>query len=83
VTVAMSDHDYGILVGAVGWIEHHAGSDAPAYPQLPRLSEVVDNIAKRRIPECSKGRRLASAGGGVVVDLRRARGDHPSSGEVA
>jgi hypothetical protein len=43
----MSDHDYGLLVQAVGWIEDHAGVDAPEYPHLDRLSSVVICIAKR------------------------------------
>jgi hypothetical protein len=83
VTVAMSDHDYGLLVQAVGWIEHHAGADAPEYPHLPSLSGVVDNIAKRRVRGSSKDRGAASPGKGVVVDLRRSRRDHPTSNEVA
>jgi hypothetical protein len=88
VTVAMSDHDYGLLVEAVGWIEHHAGADAPEYPHLPSLSGVVDNIAKRQVCGSSKDRRVASTDGGVVVDLRRARRDHagppsPSPGCLA
>jgi hypothetical protein len=79
----MSDHDYGLLVQAVGWIEHHAGADAPEYPHLPRLSDVVDNIAKRRLPEGSNDRWPSSPAMAVVIDLRRARRDHPASGEVA
>jgi len=82
VTVAMSDHDYGLLVQAVGWIEHHAGADAPEYPHLRTLSGVVDNIAKRRVRGSSKDRTAASAGG-VVVDLRGVMRDHPTSNGVA
>jgi hypothetical protein len=62
VTVVMSDHDYGILVEAAGWIEHHAGNAAHEYPHRQRLSVVVDNIAKRRIPEYAMACRPASAG---------------------
>jgi hypothetical protein len=83
VTVAMSDHDYGVLVEAAGWIEYHAGKDAPEYPHLPRLSGVVDNIAKRRIRDYSKDPQTAVPQGGAIIHLRRATRDHPSSGKVA
>jgi hypothetical protein len=82
VTVAMSDHDYGLLVQAVGWIEQHAGADAPEYPHLRSLSGVVDNIAKRRVRGSSKHGTTASTGGEIVVDLRRSRRDHLASGVV-
>jgi hypothetical protein len=82
VTVAMSDHDYGLLVEAVGWIEQHAAVDAPEYPHLPSLSLVVDNIAKRQTPRDSKDPRPTSPSGAVVVDLRQTRRDHPTSNQV-
>jgi hypothetical protein len=48
MTVAMSDADYAVLVEAAGWIRQHSGIDAPDYPRLERLVEVVDSIARRR-----------------------------------
>jgi hypothetical protein len=50
VTVAMSDRDYAILLAAIGWIEHHAGKDAPNYPEIEMLTHVVNNISQRREP---------------------------------
>jgi hypothetical protein len=51
MTVAMSNYDYAILVEAVAWIKAHAGNDAPPYPRLDRLVEVVDSIARRKQPD--------------------------------
>src|ERR1700712_3695163 len=48
MTVSMSDTDYAALVEAAGWIRQHAGLDAPLYPKLERLIEVVESIARRR-----------------------------------
>jgi hypothetical protein len=48
VKVSMSDQDYAALLRAAGWVAEHAGKDAPAYPELDRLIEVVSNIARRR-----------------------------------
>ncbi len=62
MTVALSDHDYGLLVQAVGWIEYHSGVDAPHYPALDRLSSVVNCIAKRREPEIPHKSQLAFSG---------------------
>jgi hypothetical protein len=64
VTVSMSDHDYGLLVEAVGWIEQHSSVDAPAYQHLGRLSELVDNISKCRQPN-------DFSEPGTFVDLRK------------
>jgi hypothetical protein len=50
VTVAMSDRDYAILLAAIGWIENHAGKDAPDYPKIEMLTHVVNNISQRREP---------------------------------
>jgi len=50
VTVAMSDRDYAILLAAIGWIENHAGKDAPDYPEIEILTHVVNNISQRREP---------------------------------
>ena len=50
MTVAMSDRDYAILLGAIGWIENHAGKDAPEYPEIEMLTYVVNNISQRREP---------------------------------
>lgn len=46
MTVAMSDHDYGLLVEAVGWIQQHARVDAPAYPTLESLVGVMDRVSR-------------------------------------
>ncbi len=76
MTVSMGDHDYGLLVQAVGWIKHHAGLDAPEYPHLARLSSVVDCIGKRREP--AHERQPDSPGTRMVVSLIGARGgDNP------
>jgi hypothetical protein len=40
----MSDDDYQVLVHAVGWIERHAGFDAPEYPQPQELAHLVDTM---------------------------------------
>jgi len=48
VKVSMSDQDYAALLRAAGWVAEHAGKDAPTYPDLDRLTEVVSNIARRR-----------------------------------
>lgn len=48
MTVSMSDSDYAVLVEAAGWIRQHAGLDAPPYPKLEKLVEVVESIARRR-----------------------------------
>src|SRR5471030_239874 len=69
VTVAMSDHDYGLLLQAVGWIEHHAGTDAPEYAGLGRLSLVVDNIGKRREPEMPHESEPVSPGTTAMISL--------------
>lgn len=87
MTVSMSDHDYGLLVQAVGWIEHHAGLDAPEYPHLTALSSVVDCIGKRREPAIAHERQPDSPGTRMVVYLIGARGgDDPelasSSGQA-
>jgi hypothetical protein len=50
VTVAMSDRDYAILLAAIGWIENHAGKDAPDYPKIEMLTHLVNNISQRREP---------------------------------
>ncbi len=44
MTVEMSDDDYAVLVDAVGWIERHAGIDAPVYPQPQDLVYLVDSM---------------------------------------
>jgi hypothetical protein len=72
VTVAMSDHDYGLLLEAVGWIEQYAGVDAPDYPHMARIAEVVTNISKRWQPD----REVAPGPAGGRTDfstLRRPR----------
>ena len=69
MTVAMSDHDFGVLLQAVGWIEQHARLDAPDYPLLEELSSVMNNIAKRREPESPYQRRPDSPGTKMVVYL--------------
>lgn len=63
VSVALSDSDYQEFVQAVAWIRRHAGVDAPEYPGLDRLSEVVgvggklglpsDEVADRRDDEAA------------------------------
>jgi hypothetical protein len=65
----MSDHDYAILLAAVGWIEHHAGKDAPDYPALDILTHVVNNISERRVP--SEGPNPPSFGDERATELRR------------
>jgi hypothetical protein len=65
----MSDHDYRLLVEAAGWIERHAGVDAPAYPRLDRLSSVVNCIARRREPEISPKFVPSPTGNGKVTNL--------------
>jgi predicted RNA-binding Zn-ribbon protein involved in translation (DUF1610 family) len=51
VTVAMSDHDCGLLVEAVEWIQQHAGVDAPSYPALERLAGVMDRVSPGGEPQ--------------------------------
>jgi len=65
----MSDHDYGLLLQAVGWIEHHAGTDAPEYAGLGRLSMVVDNIGVRREPEMPHESGPVSPGTEMMIFL--------------
>ena len=50
MTVSMNDRDYAILLAAIGWIENHAGKDAPEYPEIEMLTYVVNNISQRREP---------------------------------
>jgi hypothetical protein len=66
----MSDHDYGVLVEAVRWIEQHSGDDAPVYPHLERLSALVENISRRgqSAPEPPR-----------TIDLRNAPGANAGS----
>jgi hypothetical protein len=65
----MGDHDFGVLLQAVDWIEQHARLDAPDYPLLEELSSVVNNIAKRREPGSPYQRRPDSPGVKMVVYL--------------
>ena len=74
MTVAMSDCEYGVLAEAVAWIELHAGNDAPEYPQLARLSDVVNSIARRREPDRSQHWRPVSPVDGLIIDLRPTTG---------
>ena len=80
MTVAMSDHDYGLLVQAVGWIEHHAGLDAPDYAGLARLASVVDCIGKRREPEMPHESQPVSPGTQMMVYLIGSTGDGGEGG---
>ena len=61
----MSDHDYGLLLQAVGWIEYHAGLDAPDYPQVGQLSGAVDCIDKRRESGVPHQRQPDGSAGGA------------------
>ena len=54
MTVAMNDRDYAILLAAIGWIENHAGKDAPEYPEIEMLTYVVNNISQRREVESQR-----------------------------
>jgi len=65
----MSDRDYAILLAAVGWIENHAGKDAPEYPEIEMLTYVVNNISRRREP--SDGTTPRSFGAERTSELRR------------
>ena len=69
MTVAMSDRDYAILLAAIGWIENHAGKDAPDYPKIEMLTHVVNNISQRREP--SDGPTPRSFGAERTSELRR------------
>ena len=65
----MSDRDYAILLAAIGWIENHAGKDAPDYPEIEILTHVVNNISQRREP--SNGPTPRSFGAERSSELRR------------
>ncbi len=58
MTVAMSEVDYAVLIEAAGWIRQHAGLDAPEYPRLELLVEVVESIARRRRPPPEESPRV-------------------------
>jgi hypothetical protein len=72
MTVAMSECEYRVLTEAVAWIEMHAGKDAPECPQMARVSEVVNNIARRREPDGSKQWRPARPVDRLINKLVRA-----------
>jgi hypothetical protein len=55
VVVRVSDSQYLVLLNAVRWIEQHAGIDAPEYPQLRMLTEVVDSLGLSP-PESARNR---------------------------
>jgi len=65
----MSDTDYALLVQAVGWIERHAGVDAPDYPGLERLLTLLDNIAGRQELLWNRPQPSQSGSSGLVVHV--------------
>jgi hypothetical protein len=77
VNVAMSDHDYGALHQALGWIECHAGVDAPGFRDIEELSSVVSNIAKHRETELPHQSQPDSHDNIVVDLLNPTRPDAP------
>src|SRR5476649_1558071 len=71
----MSDRDYAILLSAIGWIENHAGKDAPDYPKIEMLTHVVNSISQRREP--SDGPTPRSFGAELTSELLKLhRFDH-------
>jgi len=83
VTMEMSDSDYAVLRHVVGWLEQHAGKDAPEYPELDAATRVVNNIARRRERDSSKRPRLTSPFTRAVVDVRPATVDAEPAGSAS
>jgi hypothetical protein len=47
VAMRVTESQYAVLLNALTWIDQHAGIDAPEYPQLRMLTEVVDSLGPR------------------------------------
>jgi hypothetical protein len=48
VATSISDEEYDTIRSAADWINRHAGTDAPAYPEIRTLRHVIESIGQRR-----------------------------------
>jgi hypothetical protein len=48
VVELVGDSEYAVLLDALRWIEDHAGVDAPEYPGIRVLADVVDSLGRRQ-----------------------------------